>query len=123
MKLVRESINFERGKDPLDTLEMGKYRPEEKLRRKNERHIDLEQRLFRDFPGLINPQEKIVYTSHSGEIHVTNYIIVNTSDNYWRKTLKEWFEKDHNFNFVSLKLEKTNPYMSLPFLKFEYIGD
>lgn len=118
MKIVREHINekFESESDPIEDMGIS--------RKKYYRYLDLQEKLRKYFPELIPNNERIVYVrTHFKDYILTNYMIVNSSTNYWRKVIKEFFEKEPYFEFESLRLEKTTPYTKKPFLNFKYVGD
>ena len=112
MKLVREYINekfIEDDSDPIYDMGIGKTAI----------YKDFEQRFKQAFPGIMLDKWNHIYgsTIASGPFY-TDYMILRFIPDI--KEVKKFFENEPNFEFVSLKMERSGPYRREPFLNFKF---
>jgi len=114
-KLVRESLDFERGLDPKDSMGLG--REALKLSKYEKLNADFE----RDFNGFYYRETPDIVRYWGKEVKTVDYVKVKWSSPETKKKIKEWFKKYHpDFRVLSLK-KNWSPMGSEYYLNFEWI--
>jgi len=126
---VYENIEFERGSDPMKSMEIGTNHPAAKKARKRKRYAEMQEDFFKEFADNITFDSYynqywsyFYYPKGNGDGGKTfNDRIRMNSGSWMKKKINDWFKKNHpNFRVKNYRLEHTGPYTKDYFLTIEY---